>query len=102
MSHLRDIVDRTVSGFFYGSSHAPECAVKKIVVRTSGIGFTSHSYFRFMVPVEANVGHAMPQSSRLSPCSQSDGIVPLTTFRRVLGGDLTSPVYSRRLGGLNV
>ena len=62
MSHLRDIVDRTVSGFFYGSSHAPECAVKKIVVRISGIRFTSHSYFRFMVPVEANVGHAMRRS----------------------------------------
>ena len=33
MSHIRDIVDRLVSGFFYGSGHAPQCAKENSVVR---------------------------------------------------------------------
>ena len=32
-SHLRDIGDRLISGFFYGGRHSPEGAQKKTVVR---------------------------------------------------------------------
>ena len=33
MSNIRDVVNRLVSGFFYGSQHAPECAKEEVVVR---------------------------------------------------------------------
>eukprot|EP00904_Undaria_pinnatifida_P002324 jgi/Undpi1/12092/HiC_scaffold_4.g01790.m1 len=31
MSNIRDVVNRLVSGFFYGSQHAPECAKEEVV-----------------------------------------------------------------------
>ena len=33
MPNIRDVVNRHVSGFFYGSQHAPECAKEEVVVR---------------------------------------------------------------------
>lgn len=32
MSNIRDVVNRLVSGFFYGSQHAPQCAKEDVVV----------------------------------------------------------------------